>query len=73
MTPPEENFSQHADEAVGCIDNALDELTGIRMYSLTVQEIAAVKVAQLALRDASPSFDNENLSSNRGLLEDYLE
>jgi hypothetical protein len=69
---PEDNFSQHAEESVGCINNALGELTGVRAYSLSTRELLAVKIAQLALRDASPHFHNDNLADNPDLFEGYV-
>ena len=72
MAAPEEDFKQHVDEAMGCIDNALDELTGVRVYTLSTREVLAVKIAQYALRDASTAFDNKNLAENSDVLEDYF-
>jgi len=72
MVAPENDFKDHVDESMGCIHNALDELTGVRVYTLSTREVIAVKIAQYALRDASTAFDNENLAENREVLEDYL-
>jgi hypothetical protein len=72
MTSPEDDFSEHVDESLVSVDNALQEITDIRVYTLSARELLAVKIAQLALRDVSPNFVNDNLAENAELIEDYL-
>lgn len=54
---PEPDFQDDLAETQEAIENALNELTKVKAYALTADEIADFKAAQYALRNLCDEYD----------------
>lgn len=65
MTEPEPEFDEDVKSQQESVENALNELTDIRAYTLKTEELKAFKAAQYALRVISE--DKDTVSSKQEL------
>lgn len=63
MSEPEDNLSNDIDEMEEAVENALDELSRVKAYSLTLEELRDFKAAQYALRNIVRQYYDEDVPS----------
>ena len=63
MSEPEDDLSDDIDEMQEAVTNALDELSEVKAYTLTLDELRDFKAAQYALRNMARQYYNEDVAS----------
>lgn len=61
MTDTEPEFQEHIEQQQEAITAALNELTEVRAYTLTAEELRDFKAAQYALRNLSEDHASEDV------------
>jgi len=59
----EPDFQADVDEMQAAVRRALNELTTVRAYTLTADELQDFKAAQYALRNLSPDHGSEDIQA----------
>jgi len=62
MSDVEEDMSEDIDEMNEAVEAALEELSRVKAYTLTVEELRDFKAAQYALRNIATDYYNENVA-----------
>ena len=57
----EPEFEEHKEEMIEAVENALNELTEIRAYTLSADELQDFKAAHYALRNLSPAHTDKEV------------